>query len=199
DRVPLGIRDRLSRAVGGIPDPRTLLLDEPTSGVDPVARDQFWELLIYLAREKGVTIFICTHFMNEAGRCDRISLMNAGKVLACDAPAALIAARGKATLEETFIAYLEEATVEQATAEVPLQPQPEAPAQHTSTKPAIFSLGRLLAYARREMLEIRRDPVRLAFALFGTVLLMVIFGYGMTMDVEKIAYAVLDRDDTTLS
>src|SRR5262249_62406090 len=109
DRVPLGIRDRLSRAVGGIPDPRTLLLDEPTSGVDPVARDQFWELLIYLSREKGTTIFISTHFMNEAGRCDRISLMNAGKVLACDTPVRLTTSRGKSSLEEAFIACLEEA------------------------------------------------------------------------------------------
>ena len=66
-----------------------LILDEPTSGVDPVARDRFWELLIDLSRNQGVTIFVSTHFMNEAERCDRISLMHAGRVLATGAPAAV--------------------------------------------------------------------------------------------------------------
>ena len=70
-----------------------LILDEPTSGVDPVARDQFWEYLIDLSRNEGVTIFLSTHFMNEAMRCDRISLMHSGKVLAADAPQALVEAR----------------------------------------------------------------------------------------------------------
>ena len=195
--LPLGIRQRLSLAVAVIHEPEMLILDEPTSGVDPVARDQFWELLIYLSRESGVTIFISTHFMNEAGRCDRISLMHAGKVLACDAPAALTAAREAQTLEQTFIAYLEEAAPEPPPVEPPARAVAE-PAHGVATRSA-FSPRRLLAYARREMLEIRRDPVRLAFALFGTVLLMLIFGYGISLDVEKIAYAVLDRDDTTLS
>lgn len=201
EAVPLGIRQRLSLAVAVIHEPETLLLDEPTSGVDPIARDQFWELLIYLSREKGVTIFISTHFMNEAGRCDRISLMHAGKVLACDSPAALTKAAAKGSLEEAFIACLQEAA---ATVEQPaVSPSKDAPRPHQLeahvTSGSSFSPRRLIAYAFREMLEIRRDPIRLAFALFGTVLLMLIFGYGITMDVEKVAYAVLDRDDTTLS
>ena len=66
-----------------------LILDEPTSGVDPMARDQFWKLLIDLSRNQGVTIFISTHFMNEAARCDRIALMDAGRVLATGTPADL--------------------------------------------------------------------------------------------------------------
>ena len=74
ESIPLGVRQRLSLAVAIIHDPEMLILDEPTSGVDPVARDEFWELLIDLSREKQVTIFISTHFMNEAMRCDRISL-----------------------------------------------------------------------------------------------------------------------------
>ena len=69
-----------------------LILDEPTSGVDPLARDRFWELLIDLSRNHGVTIFVSTHFMNEAERCDRISLMDAGRVLATDTPAGLVKA-----------------------------------------------------------------------------------------------------------
>ncbi len=107
--LPLGIRQRLSLAVAIVHEPKLLILDEPTSGVDPIARDRFWALLVELARGQGVTIFISTHFMNEAERCDRISLMHAGRVLASDTPAALRAARGKDTLEETFIACLEEA------------------------------------------------------------------------------------------
>jgi len=108
-KLPLGVRQRLSLAVAIIHEPEILILDEPTSGVDPLARDGFWEILIDLARNRGVTIFISTHFMNEAARCDRISLMHAGRVLASDTPAALIAAKGAGTLEEAFIAYLEEA------------------------------------------------------------------------------------------
>ena len=115
NRCPLGVRQRLSLAVAIIHDPEMLILDEPTSGVDPVARDEFWELLIDLSRQKQVTIFISTHFMNEAMRCDRISLMHAGVVLACDTPSALVAARGTASLEEAFIAYIADATGEAKT------------------------------------------------------------------------------------
>ena len=192
--LPLGIRQRLSLAVAVIHEPEMLILDEPTSGVDPVARDQFWELLIKLSRERGVTIFISTHFMNEAERCDRISLMHAGKVLACDTPAALIRARGKSTLEETFIAYLEDAVPEARSAE-------RAPAENFRPVAAPantrrFSPRRLLAYASRETLEIRRDPIRLAFALLGPMLLMIVLGYGISFDVEHLSYGVFDRDQT---
>ncbi len=114
--LPMGLRQRLSLAVAVLHDPPLLILDEPTSGVDPVARDSFWELLIDLSRNQGVTIFVTTHFMNEAMRCDRISLMNAGKVLACDAPQKLIDGRGAATLEEAFIGYMEDAIAGAASA-----------------------------------------------------------------------------------
>ena len=107
--LPLGLRQRLSLAVAMVHKPEVLILDEPTSGVDPIARDNFWRLLISLAREDGVTIFISTHFMNEAARCDRISLMHAGKVLVTDSPEAIVAHKQAATLEEAFIDYLEAA------------------------------------------------------------------------------------------
>src|SRR5580704_15950307 len=80
--LPLGIRQRLSLAVAVVHELEMLILDEPTSGVDPLARDYFWQLLIDLSREHGVTIFVSTHFMNEAERCDRVSLMDSGRVLA---------------------------------------------------------------------------------------------------------------------
>ena len=105
EQLPLGLKQRLSLAVAVLHGPDMLILDEPTSGVDPVARDEFWELLIDLSRRQGVTIFVSTHFMNEALRCDRISLMHAGNVLACDTPQALMKARGTDDLEQAFIAY----------------------------------------------------------------------------------------------
>src|SRR5262245_7682981 len=108
--LPMGLRQRLSLAVAVLHEPQLLILDEPTSGVDPVARDSFWELLIDLSRKENVTIFVTTHFMNEAARCDRISLMDAGRVLATDTPENLIKARCVATLEQAFVGYLEEAS-----------------------------------------------------------------------------------------
>lgn len=195
--LPLGIRQRLSLAVAVIHRPEMLILDEPTSGVDPVARDMFWQLMVDLARQDRVTIFISTHFMNEAERCDRISLMHAGKVLASDTPQALVELRGAASLEEAFIAWLKEAQ--------PSSPVPEDPtsavashSEHTAPRQA-FSLRRLFSYSRREALELRRDPVRSTLALLGTVILMFIMGYGISMDVEDLRFAVLDRDQTLSS
>ncbi len=195
--LPLGIRQRLSLAVAVVHEPKLLILDEPTSGVDPIARDEFWELLVELSRQQGVTIFISTHFMNEAERCDRISLMHAGKVLASDTPHGLCAARGEATLEAAFISYLEEAT---GVVAAPTGTPPEAAAPPVDSRPAMapsaFSLRRLLGYAYREALELRRDPIRLTFALLGSVLLMFVLGYGISLDVEGLRFGVLDRDQS---
>ncbi|OCX93256.1 MAG: multidrug ABC transporter ATP-binding protein [Pseudomonas sp. CO183] len=200
--LPLGVRQRLSLAVAVIHNPEILILDEPTSGVDPIARDGFWELLVQLSREDGVTIFISTHFMNEALRCDRISLMHAGRVLDSDTPQALMAKRGLPTLEQTFIAYLEEAGAAHA-GEQPATPAaaPSNPTQATGNngRQARFSLRRLLSYTRREAVELRRDPIRATLAMLGSVLLMFIMGYGVSFDVENLTYAVLDRDQTTTS
>lgn len=195
--LPLGIRQRLSLAVAVIHRPEMLILDEPTSGVDPVARDMFWQLMVDLARQDRVTIFISTHFMNEAERCDRISLMHTGKVLASDTPQALVEQRGAASLEEAFIAWLQEA---QPTAAAPEEPAPAAASHPERAAPRqAFSLQRLFSYSRREALELRRDPVRSTLALLGTVILMFIMGYGISMDVEDLRFAVLDRDQTLSS
>jgi ribosome-dependent ATPase len=194
--LPRGIRQRLSLAVAVIHRPEMLILDEPTSGVDPVARDMFWQLMVDLARQDRVTIFISTHFMNEAERCDRISLMHAGKVLASDSPQALVAQRGAATLEEAFIGWLQDA--QQPVAETAPAP-PASASSVTTTAQQAFSPGRLFSYSRREALELRRDPVRSTLALLGTVILMFIMGYGISMDVEDLRFAVLDRDQTLSS
>ncbi|MCM8627269.1 ribosome-associated ATPase/putative transporter RbbA [Accumulibacter sp.] len=193
--LPLGIRQRLSLAVAVVHEPRLLILDEPTSGVDPIARDQFWELLVTLSREQGVTIFISTHFMNEAERCDRVSLMHAGRVLASDRPDALRAVHRSSSLEEAFVAFLEEAAGGErsvpAAGSLPARP---APGASRAPAPAGFSLARLFGVAHREALELLRDPVRLSFALVGSVLLMFVLGLGISMDVQDLRFAVLDRD-----
>ena len=194
--LPLGIRQRLSLAVAVVHQPTLLILDEPTSGVDPVARDQFWALLVELSRQQGVTIFISTHFMNEAERCDRISLMHAGRVLASDTPAALQAASGAASLEAAFIGYLEQAASRPAVTETPAAPPTPQPRNTRHAATARFSLQRLLGIAWRESLELLRDPIRLAFALIGSVLLMFVLGFGISMDVENLRFAVLDRDQS---
>ena len=219
DSLPLGQRQRLSLAVALIHRPDLLILDEPTSGVDPIARDAFWQILVDLSRRDKVTIFISTHFMNEAERCDRISLMHAGRVLVSDTPAALVEKRGAATLEDAFIAYLEEAVTE-GEARAGIKGQPGVPASANAesvASPAIsapvpssvaatappsrhvFDIRRMLSYTRRESLELRRDPIRRTMALLGSVILMFVMAYGISMDVEDLSFAVLDRDQTTTS
>src|SRR4029077_4814652 len=215
ESLPLGIRQRLSLAVAVLHEPDTLILDEPTSGVDPVARDGFWDLLIRLSREKGVTIFLSTHFMNEAERCDRMSMMHAGKVLAQGPPAQLVAERKAKNLEAAFIGYLEDAAKDpnardvlasakpaaEVAAFAPADPATAAAAATTPAHAASsrFSIGRVWAFARREAVELLHDRVRLVFALFGPILLMTVFGYGISLDVDHLPFAVLDSDDTASS
>jgi ribosome-dependent ATPase len=203
--LPMGLRQRLSLAVAVLHEPKLLILDEPTSGVDPVARDSFWELLADLSRNQGVTIFVTTHFMNEGMRCDRISLMHAGKVLVCDPPQKIIDDRGSRNLEDAFIGHMEDAIAAAKPAATPKAAEtgdarttadvtPQATAAHAGRSGWSLSLGRMLAYSRNETMQILRDPVRLAFAFIGSALLMLVFGFGITTDVEHIRYAAFDRD-----
>lgn len=192
ESLPLGVRQRLQLATAVLHEPEILILDEPTSGVDPVARDAFWELLIELSRRDGVTIFISTHFMNEAERCDRLSLMHAGKVLAEGAPRDLCAARGVQTLEDAFIANMIDAGAEGEEKAVAAALPPPAVGQSAP----LGTLARIWAFARRETLELARDPIRLGFALLGPLALMLAMGFGITFDVENLSYAVLDQDQS---
>ncbi|KIH80971.1 ribosome-associated ATPase/putative transporter RbbA [Pseudomonas batumici] len=196
--LPLGLRQRLSLAVAVLHRPEVLILDEPTSGVDPAARDDFWRLLIELSREQGVTIFLSTHFMNEAQRCDRISLMHAGQVLACDTPDALQRQFHGDTLEAAFVRCLEQAQDSQAEPQGAVA-ETAPPSSGLPPNKTGFSLARLLAVASRESKELLRDKVRLAFALLGALFMMVIFGYGISLDVENLAFAVHDQDQTPQS
>jgi len=139
--------------------------------------------------------------MNEAERCDRISLMDSGRVLATGTPANLVAARGAATLEDAFIGYLEEANgMRVAAGEM-------APAQTTTAVAraplaagrSALSLRRLVACTIRETLELVRDPIRLGFAVCGTTFLMLLLGFGISTDVDSLSFGVLDHDGTHAS
>ena len=208
ESLPLGIRQRLQLAVAVIHEPKILILDEPTSGVDPVARDGFWELLIRLSREEGVTIFLSTHFMNEAERCDRMSMMHSGKVLAQGPPAELVKERKAKNLEDAFIGYLEEAAEKSGTKSAATATETAAAAaaaaeghagETVDTRAGRFSLSRVWAFARREAIELRHDTVRLAFAVLGPLLLMIVLGYGISLDVDHLTFSVLDFDGTQAS
>ena len=205
ESLPLGVKQRLQLAVAVLHRPPMLILDEPTSGVDPVARDAFWRTLIDLSRNDGVTIFLSTHFMNEAERCDRISLMHQGRVLAVGAPEG--AGQGARQRYSGGRLHLLSGGSGRSRRKKEQAPQPaptkrQSAAGATAAKPVQsrasrrFDPGRLWAYARRETMELLRDPIRLAFAFVGPVILMLAFGYGITFDVENLKYAAFDQDQT---
>ncbi len=99
--LPLGWKQKLAFSVSVFHDPRIVFLDEPTGGVDPAARRQFWEL-IYEVAERGITVFVTTHYMDEAEYCDRVSIMVDGRIAALDAPAALRVSYGEPTMDGVF-------------------------------------------------------------------------------------------------
>lgn len=192
--LPMGIRQRLSLAVAMVHRPELLILDEPTSGVDPLTRARFWDLMVDLARRDGVTLFISTHLMSEAERCDRVSLMHAGRLLDTGTPAELRERHHAPSLEAAFIDCLGKADVAAAG---PRPARPPAAGEEKGGPPG--RAGRLLTHAWRESLELRRDPVRATLALAGSLVLLVVMAFGISMDVENLRFAVLDRDQTAAS
>ncbi|MEQ1694714.1 MAG: ribosome-associated ATPase/putative transporter RbbA [Hyphomicrobiaceae bacterium] len=194
--LPLGVRQRLQLAVACLHRPEVLILDEPTSGVDPETRDRFWTFLVELSRRDGVTIFISTHFMNEAERCDRVSFMHAGKVLEVGSPQDIQKNHHVATLEQAFISCLEPHTGTPGT-----DPHRIALRLPKMTAPTATSAGWdnawltwVTAFGVREAREVLRDPIRLSFAFLGPLILMLTFARGISFDIEALPFAVFDRD-----
>lgn len=195
DDLPLGVRQRLSLAVAVIHSPKILILDEPTSGVDPVARDDFWREMLKLSREEKVTIFVSTHFMNEAERCDRVAFMHSGNVLEVGTPDELCEKYKTKGLEGAFVEVLGKAGAGDDVPDIDMSLEID----QNSSSVKSFSLQRLLSYSYRETLEIWREPLRLVLALLGSVILLTVMGNGLSFDVENLAVAVWDNDHSSLS
>ena len=213
--LPLGVRQRLQLAAACLHRPQVLILDEPTSGVDPAARDMFWQYLFRMAREERVTIFVSTHFMNEAARCDRISLMHRGRVLAVGEPDELRRRQHADTLEEAFIRYLEQDEAAEAAERLPEnqglpeterlpenQRLPETnglPENHAAPSGLLYWLSAVFTFARREGKELLRDRIRLMFALLGPLVYLISGSLGVSFDVNEMDFAVLDQDQSHYS
>ena len=198
ESLPLGVKQRLQLAVAVLHRPPMLILDEPTSGVDPVARDSFWRTLIDLSRDDGVTIFLSTHFMNEAERCDRISLMHQGRVLAVGAPKELVKERGNALWKTPSSPIWrrraeadknKEGPTDAATRRQPPAPAMAHPTLLVQTLRSRTTVG--LCPPRDDGALARSYPAGLR--LHWSCHLMLAFGYGITFDVENLKYAALIR------
>ncbi len=200
--LPLGIRQRLQLAAACLHKPEVLILDEPTSGVDPAARDMFWEYLIKLSREDRITIFVTTHFMNEAARCDRISFMHRGKVLGVGTPEELRLSKNAPTLEEAFIIYLEEQaddiTAPDAEKGEPLTAEKSLQAVNFARNFANW-FAIIQTFAVREGKELLRDNIRLFFALLGPLIMMLAMSSSISFDINPMKFSVIDRDNSSES
>ena len=100
--IPLGWKQKLAFSAAVFHNPKIVFLDEPTGGVDPVTRRQFWDL-IYEAAENGITVFVTTHYMDEAEYCDRVSIMDVGKIVALDTPINLMKQYSSKNMDEVFL------------------------------------------------------------------------------------------------
>jgi ABC-2 type transport system ATP-binding protein len=100
--LPLGLKQKLAFSVAVFHEPKIVFLDEPTGGVDPITRRQFWEM-IYETADRGITVFVTTHYMDEAEYCHRISIMSEGKIVAIDTPERLKKQYNAESVEEVFV------------------------------------------------------------------------------------------------
>jgi ribosome-dependent ATPase len=206
--VPLGIRQRLQLAVACLHNPKILVLDEPTSGVDPIAREVFWQHIYRLSRDENVTVFITTHYMNEAEKCDRVSLMYGGKILTIGSPDEICQKKNVHNLDSAFISYLED---ERAVNEAAL-PQVKSDEIELDismdkfdyivdglSKHFGYDVGYVWAIIRREFVELSHDKMRLAFSVFGPVFLLIVTSLCISFDLQKVRFSVIDRDQSYMS
>lgn len=249
--LSLGYRQRLAMACALMHEPDILFLDEATSGVDPLARREFWRRITALA-ESGVTVIVTTHFLDEAEYCDRMAILVGGEVLALGTPAEIRAlappasqqegspqgggqrdgeSRGapatasQPTIERAFIALAERhrasgpasapgstgstnATGSTVSPDAPAPtaapgtlplasgaaPSSAAPAR--DARPATFPalLVRMRGLLRKEWLQVMRDPSAIAIALVMPVVLLLLFGYGISLDARDVPVAIVADD-----
>ncbi len=197
--LPLGYQQRLALACALMHEPDILFLDEPTSGVDPLARREFWRRINGLA-ERGVTILVTTHFMEEAEYCDHLVIMAHGRILAEGTSESIKAHYRSAkcpepTMEDAFVALIEEnAGADRRMNEVTELPHVTiTPGQHRGTG----AIGRLRGLLRKEFLQIGRDPSSIAIAFLLPVVLLLIFGYGVSLDARNVPVALVIEQPST--
>lgn len=211
-QLPLGFKQRLAMACALMHEPDVLFLDEPTSGVDPITRRQFW-LQINGLVDKGVTVMVTTHFMDEAEYCDRIGLVYRGKLIALDTPDAL--KRGvrspdlpEPTMEQTFIRIIQqfdtadEHSFNQIDTQIEQRVQPQMQtltglSMNSSAKK--FSGRRLGALVRKELIQIVNDPSSILIAFILPVMLLFLFGYAVSLDSTRIRVGVVMEERTAES
>ncbi|MDG2949607.1 ribosome-associated ATPase/putative transporter RbbA [Exercitatus varius] len=198
--LPLGIRQRLQLAAACLHKPEVLILDEPTSGVDPAARDMFWEYLIKLSREDRITIFVTTHFMNEAARCDRISFMHRGRVLGVGTPEELRIGKNAPTLEDAFILYLEEQADDITAPQENIDKSAGEISEVFQPATGLFAWWSLVwTFAVREGKELLRDNIRLFFAFCGPIIMLLAMAGSISFDINPSNFKVLDHDNSSES
>ena len=205
ETLPLGYKQRLALACALLHEPEILFLDEPTSGVDPLARREFWSRINALA-DRGVTVLVTTHFMEEAEYCDRMAIMAAGEILALGSPLEIKSRvrredQPEPTMEEAFIALIEQAGPDQATEVATVSPPPPAsPGGESPERPKRRGGARMRfrGLVRKEFLQILRDPSSIAIAFLLPVVLLLLFGYGVSMDARHVPLAtVVEQSDAT--
>ncbi len=212
--LSLGYRQRLAMACALMHEPDILFLDEATSGVDPLARREFWRRITALA-ESGVTVIVTTHFLDEAEYCDRMAILVGGEVLALGAPAEIRALAPPApdtpdsppTIERAFIALAERHRASAPAAPTPATPGTSplsdaaplpsgpAPAMPSGDRSALHALAvRMRGLLRKEWLQVVRDPSAIAIALVMPVVLLLLFGYGISLDARDVPVAIVADD-----
>jgi ABC-2 type transport system permease protein len=203
--LPLGFKQRLALACAIMHDPVVLFLDEPTSGVDPLTRREFWSHINAMV-ERGVTVMVTTHFLDEAEYCDRIGLVYRGRVIAEGSPDELkervrSADHTEPTLEDAFIALVEEFDKDEGHAPIPTAGSANQPSIAADRKvagdhelqahaaPRLFEpvrLRRMAALIRKESLQILRDPSSFLIAGALPVLLLLVYGFGVSLDLRQV-------------
>jgi ABC-2 type transport system permease protein len=194
-QLPGGYKQRLAMAAALLHEPDILFLDEPTSGADPLARREFWRRITALA-EQGVTVIVTTHFMEEAEYCDRVVILDAGKVLAQGTPAE-VRARGRETdgraptMEDAFIAIVEEARPQTGNSERGVRSADLRSSEFRTPHSAFRVLRRVWSLVKKEARQIVRDPSSIAIGIVLPLLLILLFGYGLSLDVLDVPVAVV--------
>lgn len=201
--LPLGFKQRLALACALMHEPAVLFLDEPTSGVDPITRREFWTHINGLV-QKGVTVLVTTHFMDEAEYCDRIGLVYRGQLIASGTPDELkqLATNDQQfepTMEDAFIFLVNQhdknnQRVEQTSSKISLSNVINGKSMNRQQISYSNAMRRLLALCKKEFFQIVRDPSSILMAFILPIVMLLIYGYGLNLDTTQIRLGLVMED-----